>query len=1080
MKRPCGEHRPGGTGSGFGFHLLRRRVRPQLFSSHTSILHVPQTAMKKHNVLAELAPPQGQRHGETGNRRREREYGSRGGPILRGIVAAALLLLGAGVLEADAQQPARTQISGVVTSAEDGRPLPSVSVVVAGTAIGTLTNQLGRYTLNVPAGSETLAFSLIGFGRVEVPIAGRSVVNASLQPQAVALQEIVATGYGQQRRRDVTGAISSVSGERLAEVATPNVVQALQGRAAGVQVTPASGQPGTGAVVRIRGVGTLNNASPLYVVDGMLLDDINWLSPNDITSVEVLKDASATAIYGSRGANGVIIVTTRRGSVDRPTTFSINAYTGTQNVQSPIPLLNAQEYATLANELAANLGQQPYFADPNAVGPGTDWQREIFQSAPIHSVQLAASGGTDRITYYFSGNFIQQAGSIPKSDFSRFTLRLNNDYQLSDRISLGQNLNFTYRENLNPPGVLRSLYYADPTITPRNEEGDFSDASARSSAGNPAAGVHYTNNQAGGNRLVGNLFADFDLPLNVTFRSSFGLDHGRSESRSFSPVFFVSAPQQNQVSSVNVNTSTASSWLWENTMNYSLARTNHRLTALAGITAQSFVGETLGGSRTNVVGEDRSLWYLSAAGAEGQTNFNSARDWRMLSYLFRTNYSLLDRYLLTASMRVDGSSRFGEANRYGYFPSFALGWNLHDEAFLRGIEPLTELKLRGSWGQIGNDRIGEYAAFATVSGNLNAVFGPDESLRFGASPITLANPEIRWERTTQANIGADLSLFGGEVRTTVDYYRRLTDGILVQLQIPRYVGSAGNPTVNAAEVENRGFEGSINWVRRLGEFGVELGANGATIRNEVKALGEGREFFFTGSVAGMGNTQRTVVGQPIASFWGFKTDGIFQTQEEINNAPRRPGNPERPGDLRYVDLNGDGVINDLDRTWIGKSIPDFVYGFTSRLDWRGLDVSAAFSGQSGNQILNGKKANRIQVENWERSYLDRWTGPGTSNTEPRLTQQGHNFLPSEYWMEDGSFLKLHTAQLGYRLPQGVTDRLQLGQTRLYVSGTNLFTLTGYSGYTPELMTENVLGAPGIDLGVYPPMRTITVGLDLSF
>lgn len=1001
------------------------------------------------------------------------------------MIAALAAVLPVLALPAQAQAQAGTgfQVTGLVTSADDGRPLPSVSVVVSGTTIGTLTNNLGRYTLTLPSPTETLVFSSIGFGRQEVAVGSRTVVNASLQPEAVMLQEVVAIGYGQQQRRDVTGAIATVSGDRIAEVATPSAVQALQGRAAGVQITPGSGRPGDNAVVRIRGIGTLNNAAPIYVVDGMLLDDINFLNPNDIASIDILKDASATAIYGSRGANGVIIVTTRRGAIDRGTTFSINAFTGAQRVQSPIPLLNAQEYAVLANELAANLGQAPYFPDPASVGVGTDWQREIFETAPINNLQLAASGGTDRITYYFSGNVVQQAGAIPHSDYNRLTLRLNNEYQLSSLFSIGHNLNFSYTTGQNPPNVLRALYYADPTVPPRNEAGDFSDANARSSAGNAAASVFYTNNEIGGNRIVGNLFADLTLPLSMTFRSSFGLDENRTHSRSFTPVFFVSAPQQNQVSAVNVSNATRTSWLWENTLNHNYARGNHRINSVAGVTAQSTVFEEIGGRRVNVVGEDRSLWYLNAGEEEGQTNFNSSNDWRMLSYLFRTNYTLMERYLLTASMRVDGSSRFGSANRYGYFPSFALAWNLHEESFLRDIDALSMLKLRGSWGRIGNDRIGAYPAHAVVTGNLNAVFGPEESLRFGATPTTLANPNIRWEQTAQTNIGADVALFGGEVQATLEYYNRVTDGILVALQIPRYVGSANNPTVNAAEVVNRGFEGLLAWNRQIGGAAIELGVNGATLHNEVLGLGEGREFFFTGNIAGMGATQRTVIGRPIASFWGFKVDGVFQTQEEINNAPRRAGNPERPGDLRYVDLNGDGVINDADRTWIGKSVPDFIFGFNGRVDWRGFDVGASFAGQTGNDIINGKKANRIQVENWERSYLDRWTGPGTSNTEPRLTQQGHNFLPSEYWIEDGSFLKLQSAQIGYRLPETVSDRLGMGRSRLYVSGTNLFTLTGYSGYTPELMTDGVIpgtGGPGIDLHIYPPMRTIHVGLDLTF
>lgn len=1027
---------------------------------------------RRHSEATTYESPQGRAGSERRPARRWR--------LRMSATAVATLLL---TTLAASSTSAQHQVTGSVTAAESGRPLPTINVMVKGTDRGTITNNLGRYSIDATSPQDTLVFSSIGFARLEVPINDRSTINVSLQQDVVTLDEIVAVGYGQQRRSDVTGAISSVSGEDVTRAATPNVTQALQGRAAGVQVTPSSGEPGQGAVVRIRGVGTLNNASPLYVVDGMLLDDIGWLNPNDIASIEVLKDASATAIYGSRGANGVIIVTTQRGSIDRETAFNIDAYTGVQRVQSPIPLLNAQEYAMLANELAANLGQEPYFENPAAVGPGTDWQEEIFQSAPIHNVQLSASGGSDRITYYFSGNVTQQAGAIPRSDFNRLTLRLNNEYQLNDFINLGHNLSFAYTEGQNPPNVLRSLYYADPTITPRNDQGNFSDASARSSAGNPSAAVYYTNNERGGNRLVGNVFADITLPYDMTLRSNFGIDNNRTDSRSFTPVFFVSPPQQNQVSAVNVSTGNSSSWLWENTLNYNYTADQHRLNALVGVTAQSFVSESLGGRRTDVVGEDRSLWYLNAGGADGQTNFNSALDWKMLSYLFRANYALQERYLLTASLRVDGSSRFGPENRYGYFPSFALAWNLHEEDFMPDLGPVTELKLRGSWGQIGNDKIGEYASFATVSSNLNAVFGPNEDLNFGASPISLANPQIQWETTTQTNIGADLSMFNGEVRASLDYYNRLTDGILVALTIPSYVGSAGNPTVNAAEVSNQGFEATLNWLGSVGDLDFDLGVNGSTISNEVRELGEGREFFFTGSVAGMGQTQRTVVGQPIASFWGFKTDGIFQTEEELANAPRRPGKPERPGDLRYVDLNGDGVINDEDRTWIGKSIPDFVFGFTGQFNWRDFDFGAAFSGQTGNTILNGKKANRIQVENWERSYLDRWTGPGTSNTEPRITQQGHNFLPSEYWMESGSFLKLQAAQLGYTLPENTAQRLGISRSRIYLSGTNLFTLTGYSGYTPELMTEGVIpgsGGPGIDTGIYPPMRTITLGVDLTF
>jgi TonB-linked SusC/RagA family outer membrane protein len=989
-----------------------------------------------------------------------------------------ILFLVAAIVTTPLAAQAQGRVTGTVTTAEDQRPLVGASVTVKGGAASALTAANGRYTIAAGA-NDTLVFTHIGRASQEIGVAGREVVNAALQIQAVALAEIVVTGYGTQQRRDVTGAVASVRGESLTEVATPSVEQALQGRVAGVQVTPQSGEPGAGAVVRIRGVGTLNNASPLYVVDGMLLDDIQFLNPNDIQAIEVLKDASATAIYGSRGANGVIIVTTKKGAIDRSTRFTLNAYTGTQRVLDPIELVSAQEYAILANELAVNTGvSTPYFPNPNSVGGGTDWQDAIFESAPIHSVQVAASGGTDRITYYFSGNVFRQSGVLPKSDFNRLTLRLNNDYQLNDYLLLGHNINFSYTDGQRAPGVLGALYRADPTIAPTNEDGTFANANLRSSAGNPAAAVFYTRNDEEGRRLVGNLFADLNFLQNFTFRSSFGLDYNENDFRNFVPVFVVSPTQQNIESNLRIELGKSRSWLWENTLNFNWSSDRHRLNLLGGITTQDFRFEELGGTRRNIVGDDESLWYLNAGAAEGQTNFNRAEDWRMLSYLFRTNYTLDGKYLFTGSVRVDGSSRFGEDNRYGTFPSFALGWNVSDEPFFPDIAAISAVKLRGSWGEIGNDKIGSYPGIPVVTSNLNAVFGASEELAFGATTIELANPEVQWETTRQWNIGADMAFLDGRLTTTLDYYNRLTDGILVRVPIPRYVGVTTEPFVNAAEVENRGFEAALSWAETRGDFQLELNVNGATVDNEVKSLGQGREQILGG---GLGNevtfTTRTVVGQPIGSFWGFKVAGVFQTAEEVATLPRR-GN-EQTGDLRYEDLNGDGRITDADKTFIGSPIPDLIYGLNGRVQWGAFDLSASFSGQSGNEVFNGKKAVRFGVENFEVSYLNRWTGPGTSSTEPRVTNAGHNYQASERFIEDGSFFKLHSAQLGIRLPGRLTDRLNVAAARLYVNGTNLFNMTDYTGYSPELTTGDVIRS-GIDLGIFPVARTFTLGLDVTF
>lgn len=999
---------------------------------------------------------------------------------------AALLLVFTPGLVTDAAQAQTGQITGTVIDAETQEPLPGVNVVLVGTTVGSSTDLDGHYEITgIEPGTYTVRASFVGYtaqeeADVAVTADQTTTVDFTLEP-GVALEEVVVVGYGEQRRRDVTGSVSSVSGEEITEVPTPSVEQALQGRIPGVQVTPSSGEPGEGAVVRIRGIGTLNDASPLYVVDGMLVDDIQFLNPNDIESIEVLKDASATAIYGSRGANGVIIVSTKEGAIDQPTRISFNAYVGSQRVMDPIDVVSAREYAMLANELAQNEGFEQPFENPNELGEGTDWQDVIFEPALIQNYQLSASGGTERVTYYLSGNYVGQAGIIPKSDFRRLTVRLNNDYDLVDWVQFGHNLNFAYTEGQQAPNVYRALYVADPTVPPREQDGDFANASVRSSGGNPAAAVHFTRNDENGYRLIGNVFAEADFLTNFTFRSSFGIDYDRGSFRRFLPVYFVSPVQQNETSNLRLERSEETSWLWENTINFDYLTPDgdHSVSAVAGVTAQSFYSELLGGERTNIVGEGDNLWYFDAGDAEGQSNFNTAFEWRMLSYLGRVNYSFLDRYLLTASIRADGSSRFGEENRFGYFPSVAVGWNVAEEAFLRESPVISLLKLRLSWGRIGNDKIGAYPGIPVVTGNLNAVFGEDQSLAFGALPIELANPGVQWEETAQTNVGLDVSLFDDAVTATFDYYRRLTDGILVRVPIPNYVGASQEPFVNAAEVLNTGLEASIRWNHRIGDLQFELGLNGSTINNEVESLGGGREEILGG---GLGNeitvTTRTVPGQPIGYFWGYETAGVYQTPADTVGAPPVGGREPAPGDLIYVDQNEDGTIDREDRVFLGSGIPDLVYGFDVGLNFRGFDLSLNFTGQSGGEIFNGKRAVRFGIENFEEIYLDRWHGPGTSNTEPRVTTAGYNYQASDRFIQDASFLKLHTATLGYTLPQSLINQLQIQRARIFVSGSNLFTISDYTGYTPEITESDVL-RNGIDLGVYPISRTITAGVNVT-
>lgn len=991
-----------------------------------------------------------------------------------------------GGLAASAQAQGQTgAIAGTVVD-DEGSPLPGANLTIAGTQRGTSTDPEGRYVLgNLEPDTYTLRASFIGYRtyeeRVTVAAGDTTRVDVTLRPDAAQLDELVVVGYGQQERQDLTGSISSVEGADVGRVTSSSVEQALQGKVAGVQVKPSSGAPGAGAQIRIRGVGTLNNASPLYVVDGMLTNDISFLSSQDIESVEVLKDASATAIYGSRGANGVIIISTKKGERDQGTTFNANVYHGWQEIMNPVDLTNARQYATLANELQVNQGQDPAFDNPDQLGEGTDWQDQVYRTAPIQNVQLSARGGTEDVTYSFSGNYLREDGIMKKSDYRRASFRTNNTYQLTEALELGHNLGFTYRTGTDDPGVVGSAYRADPTIAPRDENGEFNDAGARASAGNPAASIFYHRNSYSGQRFVGDLYGEYSFLDHFTFKSSVGLDLDERETRNFNPEFEVSSAQRNDRSSLSVTTNESSSWLWENTLSYDRTIGNHSFDAVAGITAQEFQSESLGGSRVNIVGEDESLWYLGAGQEDGQTNFNSASDWSMLSGLFRTNYSYQDRYLLTVSMRADGSSRFGEENRYGYFPSFAAGWRISEESFMEDVDLISDLKLRGSWGRIGNDKITAYPSVASIATNLNAVFGSgsQEDLAFGATLAELANPQIQWEETTQRNIGVNVSLFEDQLSAEVDYYHRSTDGILVQVPIPQYVGVDTQPFVNAAEVTNSGIDARLNWVQDIGDFSYEIGLNGSTTNNEVQSLGEGKEEILGGGLVNeISFTTKTEPGRPIGSFFGYKVDGIYQSQEEIDNTPSMPG--VEPGDLNFVDTDGDGDIDGDDRTFIGSPIPDFTYGINLSASYKGVDVSASLNGQMGSEIFNAKKSERFGIENFETSYLDRWTEENPSNSEPRIGNPGHNwFTASEWLLEDGSFLKLRNVQVGYTLPGAVSEPLNMETLRIYATGTNLVTFTGYSGYTPEISGDSVI-SDSIDDGIYPLARSVTVGVDLTF
>ncbi len=979
-------------------------------------------------------------------------------------------------------------VSGTVYDAATDTPLPGANVLVKGTQIGTTTNEAGNYALEAPSAQDTLVFSFVGFERQEVPIAGRSEIDVRLASETVIGEEVVVVGYGTQLKRDLTGSVSSVSAEEIAELPTSSVQDALQGKVAGVSVTPTTGRPGDQPIVRIRGVGTLNNASPLYVVDGMLLDDVAFLDPRNVESVDVLKDASATAIYGSRGANGVIVVTTKRGVPGR-SRVTARSYYGAQSVSDRVDIVNARQFAILANESAENRGAAPVFENPEQFDEGFNWQDWMFRDgAPIQSHTVTARGGSEAMTYLVSGNVFDQQGIVRRSDYQRINLRVNNQYFLSDHVDVGHNFNFAYEDfqqeadGVGTVGLINYTLQADPTTEPLDDDGDFMDTSLNGGRINPAAEVAYNHNANNAFRTTGNAYLNVDLLEAFTFRSTFGLDWRRGERRLFVPEYFVTPIQNVQQSRLTRSRNGHTNWLNENTLNYQAEIGDHRLDVLGGITLQEFSSENLGATRLNIPADAldpaEELLFLSSGESEGQSNFNSSFSWAMISYLSRVNYTFMDRYLLTGTFRRDGSSRFASRHRWGNFPSIAAGWVTSNEPFFDGIPLVSYLKIRGSWGRIGNDKIATDAAVPTVTSNLNAVFGENQDIHAGSAVTELGNPDLRWEETEQVDVGLELGFFDDRFLTELDWYRRETSDILVRIPIPSLTGVPTAPIVNAASVVNRGIELTMNWQDAIGDFRYEVGLNGTTVDNEVLSLGGGQEEIRAGGVRNLGQTTITIPGEDIGAFYGWKQIGVFQDQEEIENSPTRGG--EVPGDVKIADINNDGVINDEDQTILGSPIPDVFFGLNLFAAYKGIDLSLFIDGQAGNKVLYARTADRgYQLFNYDTFFLDRWTGPGTSNSEPRITEAGHNFEVLDRFLYDGDFLRLRNVQLGYTIPQRTVSRVNVSSLRVYVSATDVFTFSDYPGYNPQIAGGSVIDS-GIDHGTYPVTSRYTIGLELNF
>ncbi len=975
---------------------------------------------------------------------------------------------------------AQVSVSGKVTD-EKGESLIGANILVKNSSVGTITDIDGSWSLKIQDPYSTLVFSYTGYTTQEIPLKGGNTLDVVLREEATLINEVVVVGYGTQRKSDLTGSVSSVKSEDIQKIAAANPLQALQGKVAGVQVSAASGRPGEGPVVRIRGTGTLNGASPIFVVDGLILTNIDFLNAADIERMEVLKDASAAAIYGTRGANGVILITTRKGSRSQKPRVSLNSYVGQQQAEKRLDLTNATEYGTLVNEISVNSGGRPVYTDPAALGEGSDWQDVIYQDGLIQNYNLNVAGGSENMIYSISGDVFRQEGIIRSSYFNRYTLRINNEYRFSKWLKFGHNVAFVMTDNNREPGgIVFNAIAADPTAPVRDSLGNYGNTSRNSNVSNPAAQLEYNSyNRGYGQQFTGNMYSDVFLTKHLSARSSFGFNLVNNRNRSYEPQFFVNDKQQNPESRIFAGFFRGVDWQWENTLNYRREWKKHRIDLLGGYTVQAISGEGIGGGRTRLIGDTEEFFYLNSGDAQTATNYHFGNTpERYLSTLFRLNYALFDRYLITASWRRDGSSKFGSERRFGSFPSLAFAWRVIDEPFLRNQKLLSNLKLRASWGRLGNDKIPASAAVPTVTNNLSSVFGPDEQLLFGATVITLANPFLQWELSNSLNYGVELGVLDNRLTLEIDHYRRRTDKILVPVPIPDYVGSSGDPYVNAAEVLNQGWEGAMNYSGKLGKFNYRLGINGSTLQNEVLSLGTGNEALRGAIISGEVATL-TEVGSPIGAFYGYRVAGVYQNTEDIAQFPNQ--GIVRPGDLRFEDVNGDGLISPDDRTYLGSPIPNLIYGFNAGFEVAGIDFSMDFNGVSGNKILNSKlMARGFGIPNFESVFLDRWTGEGTSTTAPRATNGGYpNFNVSDRFLEDGSFMRLRSVQLGYTLPQSLLKRINMSNLRIYLSGNNVILWTNYSGYSPEIGSENVLQV-GIDGGIYPTARTFLLGLNANF
>ena len=1008
-------------------------------------------------------------------------------------------------------------ITGQVTDLSTDETLPGVNIVVKNTTIGTVTDIDGNYRLTVPDDAETLVFSSVGYTGEEVAIGSQTVINLAMAPDIQSLSEVVVVGYGTQRKSDLTGAVSTVRSEELNKISERRLETALQGRAAGVTVSRGEGAPGSPAKVSIRGIGTFNDNGPLYVIDGVPQEPGTSFNPQDVESIEVLKDASAAAIYGARAAHGVILITTKRGKAGK-INVSVNSSAGIREGLNLPDLLNTPDYIRLATEARANANIDPEasWSNPSAL-PDTDWGEAIFRRAVEQSHNLSVSGGSENATFFISGAYDKEEGIYIDNDFERYSFRANSDFKVGI-FSIGESFLFTRVRN-NPTSddnrELNLVLRAVPTFPLRdatNPLGGWGQAPAYNNGPNPVGIQEQTNEHTINRRINGNIYAQLEPIPGLRLRGSVGYDYGDNLLQSFIEAFDYRSVV-NPDASLRYQNITDESYNLNLVLSYAKSLGGHNFSALAGVERFTRDARRFNAQATGFPVAFAESFNLSDGEFLVPERETIRGQYRLNSLFGRISYDYQGKYLLQANVRRDGSSRFGANSKFGVFPSVSAGWRVSDEAFMQGIDWLSNLKVRASYGVLGSDRIGDFNDAAYTTDRSIYVFDPtgveSGTYQTGFYLGAFTNKDRKWEEVSQLDIGIDAGLLDDRLNVTLDYYNKTTDDLLVPVELPSSYGvstensSPSSVPVNVGSLQNQGLELAINYRQTFNDWRVEVNANGAYNRNEVIALADDNPIDRSG---GGGNTPglsgrvaRTVVGKPLGSFYGLVVEGIFQTQEQVDAANEAAPdgtyqeNGTAPGDFRYRDISGpdgapDGEITQEDRDFLGDPFPKFTYGLSATVAYQGFDLSVLFQGISGVDIFNANKAyfNTFYSDfNATTNAFNRWTPDNPTNSEPRLTTNdpnGNFKKPSSYFVEDGSYLKLRNIQLGYNIPADVLGTIGFNRARIYLNAQNIWTITNYSGLDPELSngdgSNTLQGLDGLER--YPLTYLVSAGIQLGF